>query len=46
MPTLLNIVKELSDRFVKHLLEVVKAGDFVNVKLLSVDTKKNGSRLP
>lgn len=38
-------ISQLSDRFVKHPLEVVKVGDIVNVKVLSVDPKKNGSRL-
>ncbi|MDE7234761.1 MAG: S1 RNA-binding domain-containing protein, partial [Ruminiclostridium sp.] len=33
-------ISQLSDRFVKHPLEVVKVGDIVNVKVLSVDPKK------
>lgn len=34
-------ISELSDRFVKHPLDVVKVGDIVNVKVLGVDPKKN-----
>ncbi|MEW5922316.1 MAG: Tex family protein [Bacillota bacterium] len=33
-------ISELSDRFVKHPLDVVKVGDVVNVKVLSVDVAK------
>lgn len=33
-------VSELSDRFVKNPLEVVKTGDIVEVKVLSVDLKR------
>lgn len=33
-------ISELSDRFVKHPLDVVKVGDIVNVKVLGVDAKK------
>lgn len=33
-------ISELSDRFVKHPLDVVKVGDIVNVKVLSVDRKR------
>lgn len=33
-------ISQLSDKFVKHPLEVVKVGDIVNVKVLGVDTKK------
>ena len=33
-------ISELSDRFVKHPLDVVKVGDIVNVKVLGVDPKK------
>lgn len=34
-------VSELSDRFIRNPLEVVKVGQKVKVKVLSVDTKKN-----
>ena len=33
-------ISELSDRFVKHPSEVVKTGDVVNVRVLSVDAAK------
>ena len=33
-------ISELSDRFVKHPLEVVKVGDIVDVTVLSVDEKR------
>ena len=33
-------ISELADRFVKHPLDVVKVGDIVNVKVLSVDEKR------
>lgn len=33
-------ISELSDRFVKHPLDVVKVGEIVNVKVLGVDVKK------
>ena len=33
-------ISELSDRFVKHPSEVVKVGDIVKVRVLSVDVKK------
>lgn len=33
-------ISQLSDRFIRHPLEVVKVGDIVNVKVLSVDPKK------
>ncbi len=33
-------ISQLSDRYVKHPSEVVKVGDIVNVKVLSVDTGK------
>jgi len=33
-------ISELSDKFVKHPLDVVKVGDIVNVKVLGVDAKK------
>ena len=33
-------ISELSDRFVKHPLDVVRVGDIVNVKVLSIDEKR------
>ena len=33
-------ISEMSDRYVKHPLDVVKVGDIVNVKVLSVDEKR------
>ena len=33
-------ISELSDRFVKHPLDIVKVGDIVNVRVLSVDEKR------
>ena len=33
-------ISELADRFVKHPLDVVSVGDVVDVRVLSVDTKK------
>ena len=33
-------ISEMSDRYVKHPLDVVKVGDVVNVKVLSVDEKR------
>ena len=33
-------ISELSDKFVKHPLDVVKVGDVVNVRVLSVDEKR------
>ena len=33
-------ISELSDRYVKHPLDVVKVGDIVNVMVLSVDEKR------
>ena len=33
-------ISQLSDRFVKHPLDVVKVGDIVNVKVLSIDEKR------
>ena len=33
-------VSQMADRFVKHPLDVVKVGDIVTVKVLSVDVKK------
>lgn len=46
-------ISQLSDRYVKHPLDVIKVGDVVNVRVLSVDTsrkrislslKKNGTK--
>ncbi len=34
-------ISRLSDKYVKHPLDVVKVGDIVQVKVLEVDTKKN-----
>jgi len=34
-------VSQMSDRFIKHPLEVVKVGDVVDVTIMSVDTEKN-----
>lgn len=33
-------ISEMADRFVKHPLDVVKVGDIVNVRVLSVDEKR------
>ena len=33
-------ISQLSDRFVKHPLDVVKVGDVVNVRVLDVDVKR------
>ena len=33
-------ISELSDRFVKHPLDIVKVGDIVNVRVLSIDEKR------
>ena len=33
-------ISEMSDRYVKHPLDIVKVGDIVNVKVLSVDAKR------
>ena len=33
-------ISELSDKYVKHPLDVVKVGDIVNVRVLGVDVKK------
>ena len=38
-------VSELSDRFVKHPLDVVKIGDIVDVRVLSVDEKRGRIQL-
>ncbi|WP_054743469.1 Tex family protein [Cellulosilyticum ruminicola] len=34
-------LSQMSDRFIKHPLEVVKVGDIVDVTILSVDVEKN-----
>jgi len=34
-------VSQMSDRFIKHPLEVVKVGAIVDVTIMSVDTEKN-----
>ncbi len=34
-------ISQLSDKFVKHPMDVVSIGDIVKVKVLEVDTKKN-----
>ena len=34
-------ISELSDKYVKHPLEVVKVGDIVDVRVISVDLEKN-----
>ncbi len=33
-------ISELSDKYIKHPLEVVSVGDIVNVKVVSVDIAK------
>ena len=33
-------ISELADKFVKHPLDVVKVGDIVDVRVLSVDAQK------
>ncbi len=38
-------ISEMSDRFVKHPLEVVRVGDVVEVKVLSVDLQKKRIQL-
>lgn len=38
-------ISQLSDRFVKHPLEVVSVGDIVDVKILSVDIEKKRIQL-
>ena len=40
---LVHISELSSKKFVKHPLEVVSVGDIVDVKVLSVDLKRNGS---
>ena len=34
-------ISQLSKSYIKHPLDVVSVGDIVEVKVLSVDTKKN-----
>lgn len=34
-------ISQICDKYIKHPSEVLKVGDVVNVKILSVDTKKN-----
>jgi len=34
-------ISQIADKFIKHPLEAVSVGDVVNVKVLSVDAKKN-----
>ena len=34
-------ISQICDKFIKHPSEVLKVGDVVNVKILSVDAKKN-----
>lgn len=34
-------ISQLSDRFVKHPLDIVKVGDIVEVRILEVDKKRN-----
>ncbi|MBQ8016801.1 MAG: RNA-binding transcriptional accessory protein [Methanobrevibacter sp.] len=38
---LVHISQLVSDRFVKHPLDIVSVGDIVDVKVLDVDTKRN-----
>lgn len=38
-------ISQMSDRFIKHPLDVVSVGDVVEVKILSVDTAKNRIQL-
>ncbi len=33
-------ISELSDKFIKHPLDIVKVGDIVNVKIISIDIEK------
>ena len=42
---LVHISKLTDKKFVKHPLDVVSVGDIVEVKVLSVDTKKNRIQL-
>ena len=34
-------ISQISDKYIKHPSEVLKVGDIINVKILSVDLKKN-----
>ena len=34
-------ISQICDKYIKHPSEVLKVGDVVNVKILSVDAKKN-----
>ena len=34
-------ISQISDRFIRHPMEVVSVGDIVDVKVLSVDEKKH-----
>ena len=34
-------ISQICDKYIKHPSEVLKVGDIVNVKILSVDVKKN-----
>lgn len=38
-------ISQMSDKFIKHPLEVVSVGDIVEVKVLSVDPKKQRIQL-
>ena len=38
-------ISQMSDRFIKHPLEVVSVGDIVEVKVMSVDLKKQRIQL-
>ena len=38
-------ISELSDKYIKHPLEVVSVGDIVDVKVLSVDKSKKRIQL-
>ena len=38
-------ISQLCDRYVKHPLEVVSVGDIVEVKVMSVDEKKQRIQL-
>ena len=38
-------ISEISNKFIKHPLEVVSVGDIVDVKVLSVDVKKKRIQL-
>ena len=38
-------ISQMSDKFIKHPLEVVSVGDIVEVKVMSVDLKKHRIQL-